>query len=110
MASSGAARCAISRNYGALLCYAATHDADHELAALSTGHPEDLLFLPRTAVGRDPIHEKMLRPAATEVCWDHPRSRAFRNFTVAGIQVAPKPVASAEILYYNCLFENCEAA
>ena len=34
---------------------------------------------------------------------------SFRNFTVAGIQVASKPVASAEILYYNCLFENCEA-
>jgi hypothetical protein len=42
----------------------------------------------------------------TEITHDH---ESFRNFTVAGIQVASKPVASAEILYYNCLFENCEA-
>jgi len=42
----------------------------------------------------------------TEVTHEH---ESFRNFTVAGIQVASKPVASAEILYYNCLFENCEA-
>ena len=41
----------------------------------------------------------------TEISHDH---ESFRNFTVAGIQVASKPVASAEILYYNCLFENCE--
>ncbi len=30
---------------------------------------ESILFLPRTATGRDPIHEKMLRPIAAEPCW-----------------------------------------
>ncbi len=28
---------------------------------------EELLFLPRTTTGRDPIHEKMLRPIAAVV-------------------------------------------
>ena len=30
---------------------------------------EALLFLPRIMSGRDPIHEKMLRPIAAEVSW-----------------------------------------
>ena len=30
---------------------------------------ESILFLPRTATGSDPIHEKMLRPIAAERCW-----------------------------------------
>ena len=30
---------------------------------------EAILFLPRTMTGRDPIHEKMLRPIAAEVSW-----------------------------------------
>ena len=30
---------------------------------------ESILFLPRTISGRDPIHEKMLRPIAAERCW-----------------------------------------
>ena len=47
---------------------------------------EELLFLPRTAVGRDPIHEKMLRPVAAEVCWESQRAvaRRFRPDRPAG--------------------------
>jgi hypothetical protein len=30
---------------------------------------ETILFLPRTTDGRDPIHEKMLRPIAAETDW-----------------------------------------
>ena len=36
---------------------------------------------------------------------------AFRNFTGFGIRVGnQQKVASAEILYRNCLFENCGTA
>ena len=34
---------------------------------------EDLLFLSRVEKGRDPIHEKRLRPIAAEVCWSRQR-------------------------------------
>ncbi len=34
---------------------------------------EQLLFLPRVADGRDPIHEKMLRPIAAEISWEQQR-------------------------------------
>ena len=34
---------------------------------------ESILFLPRTITGRDPIHEKMLRPICAEICWNHQR-------------------------------------
>jgi hypothetical protein len=30
---------------------------------------EELLFLPKVEAGRDPIHEKLLRPIAAEVSW-----------------------------------------
>jgi len=31
---------------------------------------EELLFLPRVEKGKDPIHEKMLRPIAAEMVWE----------------------------------------
>lgn len=41
----------------------------------------------------------------TEVRHEH---EAFRNFTAAGIRIGhQQKVASAEILYFNCLFEQC---
>ena len=44
----------------------------------------------------------------TEVRHEH---EAFRNFTAFGIRVGnQQKVASAEILYRNCLFENCGTA
>ncbi len=44
----------------------------------------------------------------TEVLHEH---EAFRNFTAYGIRVGNQQrVASAEILYHNCLFENCGTA
>jgi hypothetical protein len=44
----------------------------------------------------------------TEVRHEH---EAFRNFTGNGIRVGhQQKVASAEILYHNCLFENCGTA
>jgi len=39
------------------------------LLLLAPDIQETLLFLPRTTVGRDPVHEKMLRPIAAEVDW-----------------------------------------
>ena len=34
---------------------------------------EEILFLPDVASGRDPIHEKLLRPVAAEVAWGRQR-------------------------------------
>lgn len=34
---------------------------------------EALLFLPRTTTGRDPIHEKLLRPIVAERDWQRQR-------------------------------------
>ena len=34
---------------------------------------EQILFLPVVASGRDPIHEKMLRPVAAVICWKKQR-------------------------------------
>ncbi len=34
---------------------------------------EELLFLPRVMEGKDPVHEKMLRPIAAEVDWGRQR-------------------------------------
>lgn len=34
---------------------------------------EQLLFLPRVTNGRDPIHEKMLRPVAAQAAWHKQR-------------------------------------
>ena len=34
---------------------------------------EKLLFLPRVTTGRDPIHEKMLRPLAAQISWRRQR-------------------------------------
>ncbi|WP_437226514.1 hypothetical protein SH661x_004625 [Planctomicrobium sp. SH661] len=39
---------------------------------------EQLLFLPRVTNGRDPIHEKMLRPIAAQILW-HKQRRAYRK-------------------------------
>jgi len=34
---------------------------------------DELLFLPRTVSGRDPIHEKLLRPISAEMDWARQR-------------------------------------
>jgi len=34
---------------------------------------EELLFLPPVTDGRDPIHERMLRPVAAEIGWEEQR-------------------------------------
>jgi len=44
---------------------------------------EDILFLPRVTAGKDPIHEKMLRPIAVEINWG--RQRALWREVVAQI-------------------------
>ena len=57
------------------------------------------------AVGFDHAAEKRFE---TEVRHEH---EAFRNFTGFGLRVGnEQKVASAEILYHNCLFENCDTA
>jgi hypothetical protein len=59
----------------------------------------------KAAVGFDHAAEQRFE---TEVRHEH---EAFRNFTGFGIRVGNKQkVASAEILYRNCLFENCGTA
>jgi len=59
----------------------------------------------KAAVGFDHAAEKRFE---TEVRHQH---EAFRNFTGFGIRVGHRQkVASAEILYHNCLFENCGTA
>ena len=40
---------------------------------------DELLFLPQTAAGRDPIHEKLLRPIAAELDWGRQRG-IWSNF------------------------------
>ena len=35
---------------------------------------EEILLLPLVASGRDPIHEKMLRPVVAEICWEKQRA------------------------------------
>jgi Pectate lyase superfamily protein/Right handed beta helix region len=56
----------------------------------------------KAAVGFDHASEKRFE---TEVRHEH---EAFRNFTGYGIRIGNKQVlASAEIEYLNCLFENC---
>ena len=32
---------------------------------------------------------------------------AYRNFTDSAIEIAHLPIAASELLYHNCLFENC---
>ncbi len=44
------------------------------LAHLAPDIIEDLLFLPRVMEGRDPIHEKMLRPVIAELSWAKQRA------------------------------------
>lgn len=39
---------------------------------------ESLLFLPLVTRGRDPIHERMLRPIAAEADWSHQRAKWIR--------------------------------
>lgn len=59
----------------------------------------------RAAVGFDHAAGKRFE---TEILHEH---EAFRNFTGYGIRVGnQQKVASAEILYHNCLFENCGTA
>jgi len=56
----------------------------------------------KAAVGFDHAAQQRFE---TEVRHEH---EAFRNFTGYGIRVGhEQKVASAEILYHNCLFENC---
>lgn len=56
----------------------------------------------KAAVGFDHAASKRFE---TEVRHEH---EAFRNFTAFGIRVGhEQKIASAEILYRNCLFENC---
>ena len=59
----------------------------------------------KAAVGFDHAADQRFE---TEVRHEH---EAFRNFTAFGIRVGnQQKVASAEILYRNCLFENCGTA
>ena len=59
----------------------------------------------KAAVGFDHAAQQRFE---TEVRHEH---EAFRNFTGFGIRVGhQQKVASAEILYHNCLFENCGTA
>ena len=59
----------------------------------------------KAAVGFDHAAQQRFE---TEVRHEH---EAFRNFTGFGIRVGhQQKVASAEILYRNCLFENCGTA
>jgi hypothetical protein len=59
----------------------------------------------KAAVGFDHAAQKQFE---TEV--EH-QDEAFRNFTGYGIRVGnEQKIASAEILYHNCLFENCGTA
>jgi len=59
----------------------------------------------RAAVGFDHASQKRFE---TEISHEH---EAFRNFTAYGIRVGnQQKVASAEILYRNCLFQNCGTA
>ena len=59
----------------------------------------------KAAIGFDHAAQKRLE---TEVQHE---DEAFRNFTGYGIRVGnQQKVASAEILYHNCLFENCGTA
>ncbi len=39
------------------------------LLHLAPGIQEELLFLPRTVSGKEPIHEKLLRPIVAEMNW-----------------------------------------
>lgn len=43
---------------------------------------EELLFLPRVACGRDPVHERMMRPITAEVDWRKQR-RMWRTISDA---------------------------
>lgn len=43
------------------------------LLLLAPDIQEELLFLPRVVSGKDPVHEKMLRPIAAEVDWGRQR-------------------------------------
>ena len=59
----------------------------------------------KAAVGFDHAAENRFE---TEVLHEH---EAFRNFTGYGIRVGNRQkVASAEILYHNCLFDHCGTA
>ena len=44
------------------------------LLRLAPDIQEQILFLPVVARGRDPIHEKRLRPVAAEICWQKQRA------------------------------------
>lgn len=46
---------------------------------------ETILFLPRVMSGRDPIHEKMLRPISAEVSWRKQRRMWKKAIAVSSI-------------------------
>ena len=50
------------------------------LTLLAPEIQEELLHLPRVVEGREPIHEKMLRPISAEIDWDAQRDM-WRNST-----------------------------
>jgi hypothetical protein len=59
----------------------------------------------KAAVGFDHAAQKRFE---TEVLHEH---ESFQNFTACGIRVGNQQhVASAEILYHNCLFDHCATA
>jgi hypothetical protein len=49
---------------------------------------EELLFLLPVTAGRDPIHEKLLRPVAAEICWARQQEmwRALKEKVTAGLE------------------------
>lgn len=52
---------------------------------------ETLLFLPRVINGRDPVHEKMLRPIAAELSWKEQRQNWATIKLKSGITPRPAP-------------------
>lgn len=45
------------------------------LLHLAADIQEEILFLPDVTSGRDPIHEKLLRPVAAEISWQKQRKK-----------------------------------
>jgi len=64
----GVIRAGVIRDYAgssaARRRYQGKDDPDHEPAEPCAGHPEEILFLPRTAAGRDPVSDRRLRHLA----------------------------------------------
>ena len=71
------------------------------LTHLAPDIQEELLFLPRVTEGRDPIHERMLRPMCAEIdwrkqriCWNSIHRAAFPTVTPMRIKASGKQPAS----------------